>query len=215
VAVPPLKGPDGVQLTQYDPYQVAGGAFVITSACKNPEAAFRLADALYDREMTLRLDIGEPDVDWRWAKDGEIGLNGEKAVYKDMSSFGVTQNKHWSQTGPNYRPNSLRLGEVADPENPLGSILYKETKEKYEPYRVDAKMVLPTLFFTTDQTEEIADLSKTLYDYVSEMEARFITGNADIDGQWDKYLSTLESMNLKRYLEVYQEAYDSNKQSAS
>ncbi|MFB9278483.1 ABC transporter substrate-binding protein [Cohnella cellulosilytica] len=211
VAVPPLKGPNGVQLTQYDPYQVAPGKFVITNAAKNPEAAFRFADALYDREMTLRSTIGEPDVDWRWAESGEIGLNGEPAIYKDESKFGVTQNKHWSQTGIAYRPNSLRLGAVADPENPLESILYSETKNKYEPYRVEVETVLPPLNLTVDQSQEIADLSKTIYDYTNEMMARFIIGDAGLEEEWDKYLQTLESMNLPRYLEIYQEAYEARK----
>ncbi|MFD2332649.1 ABC transporter substrate-binding protein [Cohnella sp. GCM10020058] len=215
VAVPPLKGPGGVQLTQYDPYQVAPGKFVITKEAKNPEAAFRFADALYDREITLRSTIGEPDVDWRWAKDGEIGLNGQPAVYKDMSSFGVTQNKHWSQSGIAYRPNSLRLGAVASEDNPLESILYKETKDKYEPYRVDVKSVLPPLNLTVDQSQEIADLSKTIYDYTSEMMARFIIGDADVDAEWDKYLKTLDGMNLKRYLEIYQTAYEARKAAAA
>lgn len=215
VAVPPLKGPAGVQLTQYDPYQVAPGKFVITKEAKNPEAAFRFADALYDREITLRSTIGEPDVDWRWAEKGEIGLNGQPAVYKDMSSFGVTQNKHWSQSGIAYRPNSLRLGAVASEDNPLESILYKETKDKYEPYRVDVKSVLPPLNLTVDQSQEIADLSKTIYDYTSEMMARFIIGDADVDAEWDKYLKTLDGMNLKRYLEIYQTAYEARKAAAA
>ncbi|GGG05565.1 ABC transporter substrate-binding protein [Paenibacillus albidus] len=208
VAVAPLKGPDGLQVTQYDPYQVAPGQFVITNKAANPEAAFRFADALYDREITLRSTIGEPDTEWRWAKDGEIGLNGEAAVYMDMSKFGVTQNKHWSQTGIAYRPNSLRLGLVANPDNPLDSILYNETKEKYEPYRVEVETVLPPLNFTVDQSSEIADLSKTLYDYTNEMMARFIIGDASLDAEWESYLDTLESMNLSRYLEIYQEAYE-------
>lgn len=211
VAVAPLKGPDGVQVTQYDPYQVAPGQFVITNKAKNPEAAFRFADALYDREITLRSTIGEPDVDWRWAKPDEIGLNGKPAVYMDMSKFGVTQNKQWSQTGIAYRPNSLRLGLVANPDNPLDSILYNETKEKYEPYRVDVETVLPPINFTVDQSSEIADLSKTIYDYTSEMMARFIIGDADIDTGWDQYLATLDSMNLSRYLEINQEAYETYK----
>lgn len=211
VAVAPLKGPDGVQVTQYDPYQVAPGQFVITNKAKNPEAAFRFADALYDREITLRSTIGEPDVDWRWATADEIGLNGEAAVYMDMSKFGVTQNKQWSQTGIAYRPNSLRLGLVANPDNPLDSILYNETKEKYEPYRVDVETVLPPINFTVDQSAEIADLSKTIYDYTNEMMARFIIGDVDINAEWEQYLATLDSMNLSRYLEIYQEAYETYK----
>lgn len=214
-AVAPLKGPEGVQVTQYDPYQVAPGQFVITNKATNPEAAFRFADALYDREITLRSTIGEPDVDWRWAEEGEIGLNGEQAVYMDMSKFGVTQNKHWSQTGIAYRPNSLRLGLVANPDNPLDSILYNETKEKYEPYRVDVETVLPPINFTVDQSAEIADLSKTIYDYTNEMMARFIIGDADINTEWDQYLATLDSMNLSRYLEIYQDAYETYKASSS
>lgn len=214
-AVAPLKGPDGVQVTQYDPYQVAPGQFVITNKAKNPEAAFRFADALYDREITLRSTIGEPDVDWRWATADEIGLNGEPAVYMDMSKFGVTQNKQWSQTGIAYRPNSLRLGLVANPDNPLDSILYNETKEKYEPYRVDVETVLPPINFTVDQSSEIADLSKTIYDYTNEMMARFIIGDADINTGWDQYLATLDSMNLSRYLEIYQEAYETYKSATS
>lgn len=214
-AVAPLKGPEGVQVTQYDPYQVAPGQFVITNKATNPEAAFRFADALYDQEITLRSTIGEPDVDWRWAEEGEIGLNGEQAVYMDMSKFGVTQNKHWSQTGIAYRPNSLRLGLVANPDNPLDSILYNETKEKYEPYRVDVETVLPPINFTVDQSAEIADLSKTIYDYTNEMMARFIIGDADINTEWDQYLATLDSMNLSRYLEIYQDAYETYKASSS
>ncbi|OMF52233.1 ABC transporter substrate-binding protein [Paenibacillus rhizosphaerae] len=215
VAVPPLKGPEGLQVTQYDPYQVAPGQFVITNKAKNPAAAFRFADALYDRETTLRSTIGEPDKDWRWAKDGEIGLNGKQAVYKDMSQFGVTQNKHWAQTGIAYRPNSLRLGAVEDKENPLESILYNETKTKYEPYRVKVETVLPPLNFTVDQSQELADLSKTIFDYTNEMMARFIIGDADLNAQWNEYQSTLKSMGLDRYLEIYQEAYDARKSVAS
>lgn len=215
VAVPPLKGPGGVQLAQYDPYQVAPGKFVITNKAKNPEAAFRFADALYDRETTLRSTVGELGVDWKWAETGDIGLDGNQAVYKDMSHFGVTQNKHWSQTGITYRPNSLRLGAVADPENPLEAMLYNETKNKYAPFRADIKNILPPLSLTVDQSQEVADLSKTIYDYTNEMMARFIIGDASLDKEWDKYISTLEGMNLARYLEIYQEAYEVRKAAAA
>ncbi|ANS73247.1 ABC transporter substrate-binding protein [Paenibacillus yonginensis] len=209
VAVPPLKGPDGLQVTQVDPYQIAGGAFVITSAAKNPEAAFRLADMLYDRENTLRLNFGVLGKDWDWAAEGEKGINGEQAIYKTITKFGVQQNSNWSQVGPNFRPSELRLGEVADPENPLESILYKETKDKYDPYKIDTASVMPPLFFTSDQTAEMADLAKTLFDYVNEMTARFVTGDMELnDANWQNYLQTLDGMNLKRYLEIYQGVYD-------
>ncbi len=61
---------------------------------------------------------------------------------------------------------------------------------------------------TNEQATEIADLSKTVNDYVEEMLARFVTGDADVEKEWDTYLKTLDSMNLKRLITIYQEAYD-------
>jgi putative aldouronate transport system substrate-binding protein len=40
------------------------------------------------------------------------------------------------------------------------------------------------------------------------MFARFITGDADIDTEWDDYLKELENMRLPRYLELMQQSYD-------
>ncbi|MEW4368290.1 ABC transporter substrate-binding protein [Paenibacillus kandeliae] len=211
-AVPPLKGPDGTQVTPFDPYQVGAGAYVITSASKNPDAAFRLADLLYSEEMTLRSNYGVKDRDWKYVKDGELGLNGKPALFKELIKFGVTQNAHWAQMGPSFRTNDLRLGAAVDKDNPLEEILYTETKDKYEPYKQETASIMPPLFFSADQTSEMADLSKTLWDYVNEMNARFITGDQDVDAGWDTYVQTLDSMGLPRYLEIYQQVYDAREQ---
>lgn len=44
--------------------------------------------------------------------------------------------------------------------------------------------------------------------YVDEMQAKFITGVADIETEWDKYVATCEQMGLNEVLEVYQASYD-------
>ncbi|PZE22861.1 ABC transporter substrate-binding protein [Paenibacillus xerothermodurans] len=213
VTAPALKGPNGIQIAASRPYGLQGqqnwGMYLITSASKHPEAAFRLADALYSNEMALRTTIGRPDVEWAWAEKGEAGIDGQPAIWKQLKVLPPgPQNIHWSQTGPSMRTNKFRFGQVADPNNPAELILYKETKEKYEPYRQDEKTVLPPLFFTNEQATEAADLEKTINDYVKEMIARFVTGDVNIDSDWETYLKNLEDMNLQRYLEIYQLAYD-------
>lgn len=40
------------------------------------------------------------------------------------------------------------------------------------------------------------------------MEARFITGDVDIETEWDNYIKKLEDMQLKEYLAIVQAAYD-------
>lgn len=207
-AVPPLKGPKGVQITPLN-NSVSQGRFIITKASKNPEAAFRLADLLYSEEMTMRETIGRPDVEWKYADKGEIGINGKPAIWKKTGAVLPTvQNVAWSQTAPTLRTNDLRLGQVADPKNPQETILYNETKQNYEPYKQNMNTVLPQLFFTNEQAMELADLEKTITDHVQEMIARFVIGDASLDKDWDGYLKNLQNMNLKRYLEIYQAAYD-------
>lgn len=209
VAVPPLKGPGGVQVTPYDPYGVLNlGSYVITKDASNPELAFRLLDFMYNQETTLRSASGVLGVDWDWAKDGEIGINGEPALYKRLTQWGNVQNSHWSLSGPIYNPAGLRLSQADEPDNPLERMLYNETKEKYEPYQVELDRIVPPLFLSDEDSAEIADLQLSLHNHVNQMMVMAITGAVDVDKEWDAYLRELDNMNLQRYLELYQAAYD-------
>lgn len=67
---------------------------------------------------------------------------------------------------------------------------------------------MPNLFFTEEQSTKLAQIESTLMDYVEEMEAKFITGDTDIDKEWDKYVETLQSIGLEEYVGIYQEAYN-------
>ncbi|MGG4345290.1 ABC transporter substrate-binding protein [Paenibacillus lautus] len=206
--VPPLKGPNGVRYAALDSTGLNPGAFVITKKAKHPELALRWADGLYEREHTLRSVYGRPDEEWREAKYGEIGINGEPAVWSELKSYGTVQNIAWIQTGPSLRTNDFRLSAVAKGDDDLEVILYNETKNKYEPHKPTDVSTVPPLFLTNEQASEVADLSKTINDYVDEMMARFVIGDADLDKDWDGYVKQLEAMNVARYLEIYQEAYD-------
>lgn len=206
--VPPLKGPNGVRYAALDSTGMNPGAFVITKKAKHPELALRWADGLYEREHTLRSVYGRPDQEWREAKDGEVGINGEPAVWSELKSYGTVQNIAWIQTGPSLRTNDFRLSAVAKGDDDLEVVLYNETKNKYEPHQPTDVSTVPPLFLTNEQASEVADLSKTINDYVDEMMARFVIGDADLDKDWDGYVQQLEAMNVARYLDIYQEAYD-------
>ena len=99
------------------------------------------------------------------------------------------------------------MGETAKPEDPLETLLYKATTQ-YEPFNPGMDQLLPPLVFTEEQASELSDLEVTINDYVDQMNARFITGDADIENEWDTYVKTLDEMNLERYIQIHQEAYD-------
>ena len=69
------EGPQGHQSCSYYEYgNLRVGAFAITSACNDPEVAFKLADFMYTEDSSVRLRQGVKDVDWRMAKEGETTL---------------------------------------------------------------------------------------------------------------------------------------------
>lgn len=211
VAVPALEGPQGFRSVELIPVGMRQGQYIITNACEYPEVAFRLADWMYNEDITTMAIWGPENEGWRKGKDGERGINGEPAKIVSLTEFEKgAQNLHWAQTGPTLRSSEWRLSNVADWEARYdgGIALYKETKERMEPYAPPVKKVVPKLVFNDEQSEELPDIKKTIGDYVDEMFTRFVTGDADIDAEWDNYLKELENMNLKRYIEIYQEAYD-------
>jgi putative aldouronate transport system substrate-binding protein len=207
VAVPPLYNGDKKPTTQHDPYQVSPDT-VITDKCQYPEVAVRWIDGMYEYEAVMRSIFGRPDEEWIPAEEGDIGINGEPAIYKLLVPWAETvQNITWAQQGPQVRSNTFRMGETAKPEEPLETILYEATKQ-YEPFNPDRDQLVPPVVFTEEQASELTDLEVTILDYVNQMAARFITGDADIDSEWDTYVKTLDDMNLARFIEIYQEAYE-------
>ena len=51
-------------------------------------------------------------------------------------------------------------------------------------------------------------MKNTINNYVNEALALFIVGDMDVERNWDAYLRELETMGLKRYLEISQSGYD-------
>ncbi len=212
VSVPPLEGPDGVRLTYHDPYQpFVPGSFVITSACERPDVAFRWADGMFDLETSMRSVEGIPGEDWRWAEPDEIGNNGEPAVWERLYTYGDVQNTMWSQVGLYYRPERIHSGQVAPQDEAAATqptILYRETAENYVPYAQPDDWVLPPLYFTEEQAQQVADLETSIITYVDESFARAITGQMNLEMDWESYLANLDSVGIAQYLQLYQDAYD-------
>ena len=53
-------------------------------------------------------------------------------------------------------------------------------------------------------------LSKCDVCKISEEEVEFLTGEKDIDSEWESYKASLESIGLSRYLEMLQNAYNAS-----
>lgn len=213
-AIPPLKNTEGKQVTAYTATPInVNGAFTITSACKNPVAAFKWADLLYNEELNMDNIFGDEGVHWRYAQEGEIGINGEPAIYALLPQYSSEgENASWSQVIHSFRSAEWRLGEVASSEENyylragMETRLYDATT-LYEPH-YDEDIVPVSIYIAEDRAKDYADIKTTIYEYMYECTARFITGDMDInsDSQWDSYVNELENMGLSTYLSMTQEA---------
>lgn len=211
--IAPLVGPEGVQGASYMPFASSpANNYVIASTCENKEAAFRLADFLYCDEATYRMYFGREGIEYRVAEEGEVGINGEQALYEPLISFTDIQNVNWNQQGVSNRSNAWRLGQVAETDiykaTGLESRLY-QASEIYRQYTVSDDEVFPiNLFINEADNAEYAQIDTALINYVSTSLQEFITGKRSLDSDWDAYVAQLEAIGLSRYEELLQAAYD-------
>ena len=183
----------------------------------------RFIDWFYTEEGTMTNFWGPEGIAWEKAAPGQVGVNGQPAVWKQLSMkegdeyFG---NLTWGGTFPFVMPGEM-LGSIVAPDSwfalddngsPTGleKYLYEQTRDNYAPYGEPVENILPPLFVQPDDIDELAQLKASLYPYVDEALARFIVGDLDIEADWDRHLRELESLGLSRYLEIMQKAYDAS-----
>lgn len=220
-SVPPLTGPSGKSVATYQPYttKYTTGFVSITKACKNPEAAFRMADYLYSEEGTIASMIGREGKEWVKASAEDKGMDGRPAKYNQLTVDTKNpefQNVTWGQLFANYRPKDYQWSWAfpQDPYDPKVSpmtgrmrVFYMATLE-HEKVAQKIENVLPALYYPQAAIGEMSQLKTTINDYINESIVRFITGDKDIDKEWDGYVSQLDKLGLKRYLQIMQENYD-------
>ena len=61
--------------------------------------------------------------------------------------------------------------------------------------------------YTQKEMEEIGETRSTIQDYVRDSIIRFVTGDLNIEQDWDAYLNDLRMMGLEHFLEIAQTAY--------
>ena len=216
VPIAPLKGPAGVRQPAYFPDSAyRTGQFVITDKCESPEAAMRWIDTFYTIDTAIRESErgGIEGVHFRWAEPGEIGMNGEPALYETLVPPSIEpQNYNW-QNGSFY-PSEFRLGMVTDQsidpysEYGLEKLLFQTTKNLYEPYINFDVRIAPTLKLTTDEAENVSTIKVELQNYIESSKTNFIMGRNSLDTEWEQYLAGLNRIGLNDYIEIMQKAYD-------
>ena len=211
VAIPALKGPGGVQYSQWDYRLLQGNPLVITKNCKNPELLVQWADYQLELEAQLRAAFGPENDYWTWGKDGETGLDGRQATYRVDTYPAKTGDGTLSANMLYYFSLDYRNAAYSDPKAPDFEKLLYDASLPYKDQAPKPEMQLPKLIFSDDVAAQHADLSKTIGDHVKQSFAKFCTGelNPADDAAWKTYTDAFSKMGLQTLKDITQKTYDS------
>lgn len=215
--VPPLRGPHASFAVHKEIGVMPGAKFVITDKA-SPEAQIaliKMVDYMYTPEGQVLAEVGKEGVAWRKPIKGEEALN--KEVAPAFTSIPAKEgnkpnNTSWSGMGHFYMPKTYRDSWVqsTDIYSPGGyerrlydaTLLYagKEPKEMF-----------PTWVNWLDKGEadEANMLQANIKNYVEQSALQFITGNKDLNKDWDAYINGLYDLQVNRYVDIMQKAYNS------
>ncbi|WP_282939113.1 extracellular solute-binding protein [Paenibacillus sp. RC67] len=214
VPVPVLAGPNGERFGYDRGFAPIPGAFVITKDAKDPIAAIRWLDWLYDERVGIQEGTtsswGKEGTGWKRPAEGVMGLNGKQALVEPIVPFGTKTNIRWGQTAARFTARDVQEGGVVTKDSQLEAKLLDITNKYYKPYAAPDKRV-PFMFMSGDHLTKYGDVTKNIQNTVQQFMLKFITGNLDIDKDWDKYLKELDNAGLQQYLQILQSNYDKTK----
>ena len=209
----PLAGPDGVSYAAS--YEYSPRFFWnITKDCENPELAMKVGDFFYRQDVSYTTRYGEQDVDW----STDEAITSEKVgLYQDMlgisckiaileDQWSKVQNKHWYAQCPHYLSvdDYRGLDSMQSGDDNRNAVLRSTS---YQLYYDAHPTLMPTLSYTTEETDVISSIATDVTSYVSNSLAEFVTGNRPLS-DWDSYLEELDNMGLQTLIETAQTAYD-------
>jgi putative aldouronate transport system substrate-binding protein len=213
-SVPPLTGPSGKAYANYLPWS-APVDFAITNKASQQQAiaAIKLMDYFYSPQGMVRSQYGVKGVDWEPAGPNDVGLGGQKPLYKEITrpANAKPTNNYW---GPEiYKPIAFRNSWAynTNPDATDGSgyerLLYDNTEKNYIGHQWP-EVLPPILWIDPSEADQASLLKTNITNYIQQNMYQFITGAKDINKDWNAYVAGFNGLGLSQYLQIYQKAYD-------
>ncbi len=211
-ALPPLTGPEGKSYATYTFPSVPGATFVLTTKASQTKQiqAIKMLNYLFSEEGELNGMFGPAGKGWFKPGPKDVALDDSlKPKYKRAD----TTNGNWNALAQYNNTAQYRNTEAVakDTKTPDGyqRRLFEATK-LYEGHESKSTPPFPyqEAWIDPAQAGELATLQTNIGTFVQQSAVQFITGKKSLDSDWDSYVKNLDQLGLKRFLEIYQQAYD-------
>lgn len=204
VAIPIPAGPEGKQSIYKNSYNgVTKNSVILTSNNKYPEITMKWIDYVYSPEKSVEASYGPIGYNVQYNDDGVLELI---TTSPEGMTFGEWRNK-WSlaTTCPTIcvQADLQEAGIFAG--NPNGFSKLEEC-DMYDAYAVEE--VMPPVYLEMEDASEVSMIKSDIMGQALQMTARWISGESDVDADWDSYVETLNRIGVETYVSIYQKAYD-------
>lgn len=200
VLLPVLEGVEGQLVGRSNYADFGRNAFAITSANEFPSATMRWVDELYEPVMAAQVSYGPVGETLVENADGVL----EQAELPEGVNAGELRQKVALGAGAPHVLTREHFETVVLPE-PRALERLIDLEEHYLPYAEPENY--PSVFFSVEELEEIGTIEPDIKALVEQKRAEWITSGG-VEGEWDAYVSQLESMGLERLVEIWQAGYD-------
>ena len=181
------------------------GSVCLTRSCENADIFMKWLDMWYSFENTIRIQYGE-------ATDGRYDVVDGKISPKTLSS---DEKKALNESKPTvaYCLDNGHYPYCYTSEDYAERMILSETEtSKQENYALYKEYltteIWPRPYIAAEDSSRIAELRTDIFNTVNLKNAAWITGDADIDAEWDAYVQSLNKIGLDEFVKIHQGVYD-------
>lgn len=191
--------------------------YVISSKVtdEQAQALANFGDCFFTCEVTWMMlygvDLGSEDDYYGWGafvKDGDICYNYEPDA-TDYWSHCNAYLSFWCCPGYRNQGAVAQTLEYAEkyPDSVCAQLFgngfkYSDYEESMIEAQAEHQVVgVPAFYMTSEDLERVTALETDIENYVTSMEAKFITGDLSIEDDFEEFLSTLEEYGIEEYID--------------
>ncbi len=210
-----------VNAVVYSAAASANAKIAVNVDTEYPEAVCRLIDWLYTDEGSVMASRGVEgkglkyeDVDYLDNVKVSMAVNPDENTYTSAEEYRYKKsviNEGMNVRSVYYSTMYQVLGDMSDEDLAMDIVLEKngwQTLVERGRRQLTAVDEFPSLVYTQEEADRRSTIMTDIKMYTKQAYGQFVTGELDIDKDWDTYIQTLEQNGMTELMDIEQAAYD-------
>lgn len=177
----------------------------MSANCSNKEAAMRFIDQFYDADVSVQVLFGG-------ITDGCVEKTGDNQ-YKVLDPLDPDTDAgtwKWSSTFADFGPMYIRRASEIEMAQDMTNALNEREAYNDTIAKADETDTYPQMFmeYTADEETTLALNQANINNIIDNYWSLWMTGESDVDADWDTYVQNVMAAGLEQNLEIRQKAFD-------